>query len=564
MAAEFTVNVEHALEMEYMAGIERRTAAKMAADAADADLGSIAGGARATSAVDGGTGHGPDGGIEDEVFSVGTPDGNSPDSAAAASGEEKEEHKTMDALVREARLERDRKERGSRVGGGRGVEGHGIAGHRRTRSAANLRALDVGNDSYTSDDDRNRTRDRRGAQSCFDVPPIIRQADLKGDAQISNFRRTNTAVDGGTVDVGSATLPAERAATSGGSMADTSCSAPSSPTGRHPCSAATTTVAASAPSVAKGSLSPVVGSRGRASTVTGCGVHTADSASGDADAGARSRFAVGGGGGMGGESDGAESVFSSARPSVEYERDGRAKLPRFTSEHIASVLRGQPLGLELQLEAPNEDSLDDTVARASRLTLQDTSLLTPRVGAATGGGFNGTQEMEPDTTHDSSGEKGRSVLTGQPAVTNAGGSWKQLVFACLLLLFAGDGLRHRWKNTFGGQRATPAASRQASFGVETASDVGGKGGGAGHKHMFGTAFLPPKCQDPASGRTMTVWATPSGPCLSPALATDDSTEGMGGGGGPGCAASFRLCSVTEVVGDASDVEHGRRPERGEL
>lgn len=587
MAAEFTVNVEHALEMEHMAGIDRRAAAKTAAaNAADADLGSIAGDACATSAVDGVTGHhlgqGTDGGVEDEVVSVGTPDDNSPECAAAAAGEEKEEHKTMDALVREARLERARQEGG---GGGGSVDGLGGASHRRNGSAASLRVLGVGNGTYASNDDRNG--EGRRERACLDMPPIIRQADLTGDTPLSTFRRTDAAVAGGTVDV---SPPSEGTATNGGSMTDTSRSAPSSPRGRHTCSAATAAAAAaSALSAFNGSISPGVASRGRASTVTGAGscagdgtgggVHrTADSASGDVDdAEARTRFTAGGG--MGGESDGTESVISSARPAVEYERDGRARLPRFTPEHIASVLRGQPLGLELQLEAPNEDSLDDTVARASRLSLQGTSPRSPRVDEASAGGFSTMQELGPDPADDSFGEeKGHSVTAGQPAVAKAAGGWKQLVFACLLLLFAGDGLRHRWKSAFGGKSAgarksssrpappSTAASRQASFGIETASGVGGNGGGggAGHKHMFGAAFLPPTCQDPASGRMMAVWATPSGPCLSPALTSGGNTEGMGGGG-PGCAASFRLCSVTEVVvRDAGDVEHVRRPESGEL
>lgn len=587
MAAEFTVNVEHALEMEHMAGIDRRAAAKAtaAANAVDADLGSIAGDACANSAVGGGTGHswggqGTDDGVEDEAFSVDNPDGTNPESAAEAEGEEKEEeHKTMAALVREARLERARQEGRSSRGRSGSIEELGIAGHRRTRSAASPVVLHGGNDSYASDDDRNRNRERGGATACFDAPPIIRQAELKGGTPLSTFRRTDTAVAGGTVDVSPAALPSKGTVANGGAT-DTCCSAPSSPRGRHSCSAAATAAAASALSVADGSQSPVVAPRGRANTVAGlcCGVHTAGSESGDVDAEVRSRFRAGGGYGMVVESDGAESVFSSARPAVEYERDGRAKLPRFTSKHIASVLRSQPLGLELQLEAPNEDSVDDTVARASRFPVQDSSAPTPRVGAATGGDFSTMQELEPDTTVSSSGEeKDHSVPTGQSAVTRASGSWKQLVFACLLLLFAGDGLRHRWKTTFHGKKAptrkpssrssppSAAASRQATFGGATASGVRGNGGGAGHKHVSGTAFLPPTCQDPASGRTMAVWATPSGPCLSPALIADENTEGMAGGGGPGCAASFRLCSGTEVVVPGADnVQQDRGPENGEL
>lgn len=584
MAAEFTVNVEHALEMEHMAGIESRAAAKAAAAAAaaDVDIGSIVGDARTASAVGGATGHswgaqGTDGGVEDDTFSVDEPDGTSPASAAEAEGKEnEEEHKTMDALVREARLERARQEGSSSRGCGGSVEELGIAGHRRTLSAASPMVLDVGNDSYASDDDRNRNRnrDRGEARASFDAPPIIRQADLKGDTPLTTFRRSDTAVAGGTVDVSPAALPSKGAATNGGSTTDTCRSAPSSPRGRHSCSTTATAAAGSALSVGDGSYSPVVTSRGRASTVTGlcCDVHTAECPSGHADAGARSRFTAGGGYGMGGESDGTESVFSSARPAVEYERDGKAKLPRFKSKHIASVLRSQPLGLELQLEAPNEDSVDDTVARASRFSVQDSSAPTPRVGASTGGGFSTLQDLEPDTTISSSGEeKDNSAPTGQSAVARASGSWKQLVFACLLLFFAGDGLRHRWKTMFrkpssrSSPPSTAASFGQVSFGGATASGVRGNGG-AGHEHVSGTALLPPTCQDPASGRTMAVWATPSGPCLSPALAADANTEGMAGGGGPGCSASFRFCSSTEVVvSDAGDVQHDdRRPEDGEL
>lgn len=585
MAAEFTVNVEHALEMEHLAGIARRAVAKAAAGGADADVGSIAGDAYSASAEDGGAGHdGADGGVDnDGVLPVGVPGDDSQESAGGATEEEKQ---TLDELVRKARLERARQEGG---GGGNTVEGPGSACHRKSDSACS--SLCDRNGSRPTTDDG--ARERRGERASLDrspcrgdTTPITRQADIAGDMPLSTCRSAGTAPvsptkpppSDGTLTTGTTTT-----------TTDTSHSAPSSPCGRYASSAASSAAATAALTALDGSLSQGEPSRGRASTITGAGFGTgggsgddanctaADrfSSAGAADSESPTRLAAGprrrrGGGGNCVESDGTESVVSSARPAVEYERDGNARLPRFKWEHIASVLRGKPLGLELQLEAPNEDSLDDTVARASRLSMEGASPCSSRAEGASGsalvgavrdaepGGATGASPGEEGVPRPCGGATGRSA----PGRRAEAGGWKNVVFACLLLLFAGDGLRHRWKSTFRSERkaasegsssppppSTPAFHR-VPFGREKAelSDGGGGGGDGGGDEerggrLFGAAFLPPTCHDHVFGRTMAVWATPSGPCVSPASIPGDKA----GGGGPGCSPSFRLCSAAEIV-----------------
>ena len=598
MAAEFTVNVEHALEMEHMAGIARRTAAANAAagGGADADVGSIAGDAFPVSAGHGGV----DGGADDDgVVAVGVPGNDSQGSAegeAEAKEEEEEEERTLDDLVREARLERARQEGG---GGGNSIEGAGSAGHRRSDSACS--SLRGGSGSRPSTDDR--TSERLGERAGFDhsscpgnTTPIIRQADLAGDRPLSSFRR-----GAGTAPVSPTSPTSDATVTTGGNTTtDTSRSAPSSPRGRYPSSAA---AAASALTAFGRSLPQGGPSRGRASTITGAGFgagggtgagSNSTAAGPSSSSGARLAAGPRRGGGNCGESDGAESVASAAaRPAaraVEYERDGNARLPRFKSEHIASVLRGQPLGLELQLEAPNEDSLDDTVARASRVSLEGASPRSPRAEGASGSALGAAAQhgAEPGTTGGSPGEEeGRGATEGpcgaagrSAAARPKPGGWKQVVFACLLLLFAADGLRHRWKSLFRSERdatregpsGPPPPSRSSAaplrvpFGRETAGGVdgvgsgrGGSGGGdEGSASMF---VLPSSCEDHTSGRAMEVWVTPSGPCVWPASISGDEA----GGGGSRCAPSFRLCGAAEVVvQDSSDVTNDGRREREEL
>lgn len=529
LAAEFTVNVEHALEMEHMAGIARRAAAKAAAAAAtaDADPGLAAGGANAAPA--GGDGTEGNLGLADDVVGPAAREPEANGGPVCAAGGEQ----TLDDLVREARAERAHRESG-------GTGGPRSAGHEKDGSDGSVLAGGGPEGCCPS-------RSREGRPSSNDpadadhraggVTPVIRQADLAGDTPL----RTFLGAAGGTAPV---VLP----------PSDTSRSAPSSPRGWH---AHAATVAAAAVAGAVPAL-PTLGGQGagnreRASTVTGAG----DDGVGGGTA--EEACAIAGGTGFtagcrgGGENDGTESVLSGARPpAVEYERDGNARLPRFTSEHFESVLRGQPLGLELQLEAPNEDSVDDTVARAasSRVPLEGVSPPSPRVDAGNAPG-NAVQDT---TGQDAPPGEGQGVSA--PSTAGARG-WKQAAFACLLLFFAGDGLRHRWKAAFRGEITahenismpppppTPGSPKPGSLATD------------GRDGVFGVTFLPPTCKDPVSGATMAVWVAPSGPCLSPASVSGGgtgSTEGLfGGGGEPACSASFRWCSAAEV-GAHGDVE----------
>ncbi|CAN0410875.1 unnamed protein product [Ectocarpus sp. 12 AP-2014] len=524
LAAEFTVNVEHALEMEHMAGIARRAAANAAAGAtADADPGLAARDANAAPA--GGDGTEPNLGLAEHVVGPAAREPEANGGPVCTAGNEQ----TLDDLVREARAERAHRESG-------GTGGPRSAGHERGGSDGSVLAgggpegccPSRRGEGRPSSNDPADADHRAGAG----VTPVIRQADLAGDTPL----RTFLGAAGGAAPV--APPPG-----------DTSRSAPSSPRGWH-AHAATAAPAAAAAAAAAGAVPALptlggecAGNRERASTVTGAGDDgvgggTAEEACGISGG---TRFTAGCRGG--GENDGTESVLSGARPpAVEYERDGNARLPRFTSEHFESVLRGQPLGLELQLEAPNEDSVDDTVARAasSRVPLEGASPPSPRVDAGNAPG-NTAQETTWQGAPPGEGEgEGVSV----PSTAGARG-WKQAAFACLLLFFAGDGLRHRWKAGFRGEKtahekiSTPPGPPKPS---SLATD--------GRNSVFGVTFLPPTCKDPVSGTTMAVWVAPSGPCLSPASVSGGgagSTDGLlGGGGEPACSASFRLCSAAEV------------------
>ncbi|CAB1117670.1 unnamed protein product [Ectocarpus sp. CCAP 1310/34] len=523
LAAEFTVNVEHALEMEHMAGIARRAAANAAAGAtADANFGLAAGDAHAPPA--GGDRTEPNLGPAEDVVgpTVEEPEVNG-GPVCAAGGEQ-----TLDDLVREARAERAHRESG-RAGGPRS------AGHERGGSDGSVLAGGgpEGCCPSRSGEGRPSSNDPADADHRTVVTPVIRQADLAGDTPL----RTFLGAAGGTAPV--APPPG-----------DTSRSAPSSPRGwpAHAAAAAAAAAAAGAVPALPTLGGQCAGNRERASTVTGAGD---DGVGGDtAEEACEMTFGAGFTAGCrsGGENDGTESVLSGARPpAVEYQRDGNARLPRFTSEHFESVLRGQPLGLELQLEAPNEDSLDDTVARAasSRVPLEGASPPSPRVDAGKAPG-NAVQETAGQGAPPGEGEgEGVSV----PSTAGAQG-WKQAAFACLLLFFAGDGLRHRWKAGFRGEKT---AHENASMPPPPPTPGPPKPGSLatdGRNSVFGVTFLPPTCKDPVSGATMAVWVAPSGPCLSPASVSGGgagSTEGLlGGGGEPACSASFRLCSAAEV------------------
>ncbi|CAM9226172.1 unnamed protein product, partial [Ectocarpus fasciculatus] len=520
LAAEFTVNVEHALEMEHMAGIARRAAAKAAAAAAtaDADPGLAAGDAPPTPV--GGDGTESHVGLADDVVDPAREPEVNAGPVCAEGGEQ-----TLDDLVREARAERAHRESGS-TGGPRS--------HERGGSDGSVLAGGGGPEGYCPGEARPSSNGPADTDHGAGLTPVVRQADLAGDTPL----RTFLGAAGGTAPV----MPPP---------GDTSRSAPSSPRGRHAPTATAAAAAAAASTLAVPTLGGQgAGARERASTVTGVGedgvgggVNSTEMCAVGAMAGFAAGCRIGGG-----ESDGTESVLSGARPpAVEYERDGNARLPRFTSEHFESVLRGQPLGLELQLEAPNEDSVGDTVARAasSRVPLEGAPSPFRRVDAGNAFG-NAVQEAGADAPP---GEgEGFSVATA----AEARGGWKQAAFACLLLFFAGDGLRHRWKATFRDEKTTRGhTSKPPPTPTMDPTPEPPKTGSVptdGRNGVFGVTFLPPTCQDPVSGATMAVWVAPSGPCLSPASVSGSSPEEglVGGGGGPACSVSFRLCGAADV------------------
>ncbi|CAM9136197.1 unnamed protein product [Scytosiphon promiscuus] len=571
LAAELTVNVAHALEMEHIAGVERKRAAAKTASpySPDGETGSTPREAFAASVdSDGGAhqlGRRAGGGVDNDVAVLGgTRVAGDPERGPEAAGEEGEQ--TLDDLVREARLERARQEGYRRESGGIcGGKGSGRTEHTRSRPAENPRAVADGNGGRPSDVDvdTDETGTGRG-RSTADCP-----------------------------DSNGASGPTE-----------TPRESPSTVAGAPGSSSAGETAAMSAPAALHGSPAHGLPRQGRGGTGTGASrSDTAGDGSGSdasntpspasgasttaAAAAAAAPAAIGrsrlGTGCRTADSDGTESVGSGAHPGVEYERDGNARLPRFRPSDFASVLRGQTLGLEMQLEPPNEESLDDTVARASRLAPEGAPCSRSPRGATAGGGAVGGQEAGPETTGGDffswgGGEArdGRAVRAGQSTRARVAGGWKQALFAWLLLLLAGDGLRQRWKRASYG-RESPArpssptlTTAQSEKDSEPGFSVGGSGEGAGQKFVFGAAFLPPTCQDPASGTTMAIWVTPSGPCLSPA-STSRRRAGEGargqsgerdGGGGPACAASFRLCSVTEAT--VQDSGRGASPEGGEL
>ena len=247
----------------------------------------------------------------------------------------------------------------------------------------------------------------------------------------------------------------------------------------------------------------------------------------------------------------------SSPPGVEYVRDGRALLPRFSGQRFASLLRGQPLGLEQQLEAPSDGSLEYALARAARIPLETLrTVFQPK--KKTTGNDTAAAGDEGIVTNDAPADKRDAFdlrTAAIPLITpgaKAARGWKQLVFALLLLVFAADGLRHRWNSLYWregretmGRPSTPPPTRR--FGASDGS------GGLLLENRFRAAFLPPSCQDPMSGVTMAVWVTPSGPCLSPlgggAGNTRNARESSGNEAGlaqPLCAASFPLCGTDEA------------------
>lgn len=244
---------------------------------------------------------------------------------------------------------------------------------------------------------------------------------------------------------------------------------------------------------------------------------------------------------------------------ASYVRDGRAVLPRFSAEAFLSVLRGKPLSLEQQLEAPNDKSFVQNLTRAAKDSLTRWAPAYRATAAAgdeplaVGGQEKGTEARGRNAAAGTRGQElGRGGVLRRPTSQQRAGLMN-MVFALLLLALAGDGLRHRCKKLFG--RASE--SNRGPEGSGSVVDVGGAGadsavGGGEPDSRYRAAFLPPTCQDRTSGAVMAVWVTPSGPCLLPIGKEGGWFGGAEGGGGPGCAASFRLCSEQEVVGSREE------------
>lgn len=494
MAAEFTVNVAHALEVEHKAGLDRAEAEKAAAMPegmhVDSPRPSVAGAGSTADPISPRVWVGGGGGGDDIAARVPGVSGSPADGGLEAS---REGAQRLEGLVRDARLERARHESfgvgrsdgTDRARPGAGGGGGSVRGvHDRSESGG---TGDSGNDHDGSSgggelDGRARPNTDHGGGGGGGgsaatvvvterrrrnrvVPTPIRQSDLTGKTPLSALRPADSALYSGT-------LLASRRSSLDSNGADAYHSAPPSPTGRSGFSLAandaTATDAAAAAAVS--SLEPGPGgrrSRRRAFTETeadrdfiagGNGVGGVGGGRGGDAVGvglggrgegtAASESGVIGADGSRSAAGGSEGGEGSAHPAIEYVRDGRAFLPRFTGRAFASILRGQPLGLGQQLEAPKDGSLDDAVARAARLSLQASPSPSPRAVGM------GTVELEAMDA--AVGGPGGVASSGDPAelsaARRAAPGWKQLLFAFLLLFFAVDGVFHRWNGAFGGKR----------------------------------------------------------------------------------------------------------------
>lgn len=613
MAAEFTANVVHALEMEHMAGLDR---SRGASDSSAADGG-------ATGFAEGG---GADGALEVEDWGisarrrgesraggVGFGAGPTemrqglplpPETPLTSSGPNCVILEAGTPVRPDTQFQQEHIDspisRGSRNVSGRissDTEGR-IGGHDTADTNGGRRETDVFNDSHrrTSgggglDANTNGRGGRAflevGSESSCVVTTPITQADLN--------RNTGLRITGRSDGVPARSPENSRAGGDCGvaarrSATEASRSAPSSPTGRRESFREST---APSESGLEGQ-----GSRARAHSMTGgddTGVNLqhyllpgldAESHADSAPAANVCRT-VGPSSSMVDEtgSDYA-SVRSSARPPAEYARDGRHFLPRFTGEALASVLRGQHVGLEQQLEAPNDETLEDSLSRPPRIPdgFAPHGGLVESMGGVRGGGDGssvdnvGPEEGASETRDAVRATRAAigwprlfgmsSVFSGATAPDRANRADRsaggfQIIFGIVVLLLALDGLRHRVGGlVYGGWGATlhvpPVAtspsSRPTNFGYSGGGGVrsgdGGGSGGIGFQYVY----LPPTCLDTQTGATMAIWATPAGPCLSPGQTEKISRKGAAGEGEGevrgsermGCATSFRLCSSLEV------------------
>lgn len=516
MAAEITANLLHALEMEHLTGVEH-----MASDetpGANGDSISVSverartsePGHRTSTFVDGTTPRLDDDGSD--------PD---PDRASRAGGvnvEPSEETGNSGDLGSESRVERAQHEEGSRVSvSGKDTRRGRVSSSEGCGGRADRDTIFDGQDQRTGVTAAEPLR--RGTR--IHLKPI-RQEDLTGETPLRKLRDKPS----------SATVVHCRTSKTD-SLSGATRSAPSSPRDRQDSCGIATTATSEAAMLALGenSHSDVRGFRRRACSDAEVALGSGEVGDSGLSMAISSRVSgievprspsSGGGGGIG----------SRPRLSVEYVRDGKAFLPRFTGEIFASLLRGKSLGLEQQLEAPNDGSLNHFLGRPT-----ESHLLT-----------NKTRESDAGVAEEKQGLGAMAVKADAVQLTprrKATRGWKQVVFAFLLLFFAADGLRHRWNHLFRGgageSRESPPELAPTSL------------NGAPPESRIRATFLPPSCQDPMSGGMMAVWVKPSGPCLSPVEGGGDMNRGGWGSFGVGigegeplCAASFPLCGVGGV------------------
>lgn len=258
-------------------------------------------------------------------------------------------------------------------------------------------------------------------------------------------------------------------------------------------------------------------------------------------------------------------VRDAAHPApADYRRDGRHLLPRFSMESFASVLRGMPLALEQQLDAPTQSTLQSVLHRAAGRF---------REGGGRGGGGVYDQPSGRQGSTDGgldSGSDGRELGDGgtirdEVGVARAptpahsrGEGWIQILSSILFLFFAIEGVRHHLFGAAASKHATRSTAAPSSMPHSPSPLGGGIGGYPSGSEVettrYRAVFLPQTCRDPATGVTMTIWATPSGPCVSPEQESEDGA--WGGPGSPGCAASFRLCSAGEIWGMVEGIADG--------
>lgn len=553
MAAEFTANVVHAMEMEHMSGMDRpRFASNASANAHTA--GAIPRGpprahfctastASLSTRMDAcGDGHAHDGagaresGGEDDTRAVAQHEqlgvsASDDEASVAASGASDEiaglpTESLVSPTISPRRTLQDR------------VTVEGRRAHVKDGGVLS-EAIDQTATTSTSDGERMRI-----------VRTPITQADLDRNTQL---RITHSPASANRTApsprLGGGRSAGATAAENTGNAEVSRRSAPSSPTGRRD------SLRASGSDTASFARDEPLGCRARSSSESRSnsardGNRTLGQFDEDIQAGiGLTETIVGREARSGEEGAGLSGSGATADPPVpaEYRRDGRHLLPRFTTENLASVLRGTPVGLEDQFEAPDQNTLEIVLSRAAMRFREDS-------GGGDGGLLrrdNGVQSANElslacagDDARDSArrpGGDGEAIVTthAQPQIRHSIKAvgfrgWIQVMFAFVLLYLAGDGLRYR---LFGGRKTASNISSSLQSG-RSLSDEGGR---TEAETRFRAVFLPSTCRDASTGAAMAIWVTPGGPCLAP-----EGASGNAGNVGPACAASFRMCSEAEA------------------